>query len=285
MRLKVACAQIAPALAKVGENLDLIADTILQASAEMIDLVVFPESAVSGYFLEGGVLECALSSAELREALAGRLVSLDRPIDCVVGFYETFEGKLYNSAVYLACRPGETVVVHTYRKFFLPTYGVFDEQRFVAEGRELGVFETRFGKVGIMICEDVWHSIMPTLHAVAGATLFIVPSASPGRGFSGDTVGNIELYRRLIKTITEEHGVFCVNAQLCGFESGKGFVGGSCIYDPFGNELASSPILEPHLLLANLDFDQLEIARSKAPMLSDLMNSWSALKRIAEKLD
>ena len=65
---------------------------------------------------------------------------------------------------------------------FLPTYGVFDEERFVEAGRSVQAFDTRWGRAAILICEDAWHSFTPMLAALDGAQLIIVPSASPARG-------------------------------------------------------------------------------------------------------
>src|SRR5688572_2347606 len=205
MRFTVACAQMAPQKAELEANLDKIADLIAQASGEGADLVVFPEASTTGYFLEGGVVELALSARELAEAIGKRLEGkLDRETDALVGFYESDSGNLYNACAYMTLRPGtiesqhQPAVVHVYRKFFLPTYGVFDEERFVGRGRELGVFETRFGRMGVLICEDVWHSMLPALCAVRGAQTILVPSASPGRGFSGESIGNLDRYRRML---------------------------------------------------------------------------------------
>src|SRR5688572_18877451 len=99
MRFTVACAQMAPQKAELEANLDKIADLIAQASDEDADLVVFPEASTTGYFLEGGVVELALSSTELAEALQMRLTNrLEREVDALVGFYESDSGNLYNSA-------------------------------------------------------------------------------------------------------------------------------------------------------------------------------------------
>jgi predicted amidohydrolase len=178
MAFTVACAQFAPRKAAVAQNLDRIAEIVLQAQDEQIDLLVFPETATSGYFLEGGVLDAALTSnqllAEISRRLGGRLT---RPMDLVLGFYQNADGNLYNSAGYFELGENGIGLIHTYRKFFLPTYGVFDEERFVSRGRDLGVFETRFGRVALMICEDVWHSILPALCAAAGAQMAVVPRA------------------------------------------------------------------------------------------------------------
>jgi predicted amidohydrolase len=286
MAFKVACAQFAPFKAEVERNLDSIAEIVLQAHGEFADLVLLPEASTSGYFLEGGVLESSLTSAQLTSALWARLGNnLTRPLDVVLGFYENFEGTLFNSAAYVELSPDGARLVGVYRKFFLPTYGVFDEERFVSRGRELGVFETRLGKIAVLICEDVWHGLLPTLCAVNGAQLILVPAASPGRGFSGVDVENHDRYRRLFRGISEEHGVFCASAQLCGFEGGKGFIGGSMIVDPFGKVLAEAPVAEPYLLLADIDPYLVAISRAQSPLLSDLQSVWEDIRRLVAKSD
>jgi len=281
MAFRIACAQFAPTKARVDENLDAIAEIVLQAQSEAADLVVLPEASTSGYFLEGGVLEAALTKeallARLGERLAGKL---RRPIDVVLGFYQTWDGTLYNSAAYLTFGPDSQAIVGVYQKFFLPTYGVFDEERFVTSGRDFGIFDTRFGRVAILICEDVWHGVLPTLCAVNGAQLVIVPAASPARGFSGHEIENHDRYRRLFRAISEEHAVFCASAQLIGFEGGKGFVGGSMVVDPFGTVLAEAPVAEPALLVADVDLDLVGIARAQSPLLSDLRSQWESVKRL-----
>ncbi|MBI3721220.1 MAG: beta-ureidopropionase, partial [Fimbriimonas ginsengisoli] len=168
-----------------------------------------------------------------------------------------------------------------YRKFFLPTYGVFDEERFVSRGRELGVFDTSLGRIGVLICEDVWHSVLAALLALRGAQVVVVPSASPARGFSGELPDNLERYERMLRAVSEEHGVWCLNCQLCGFEGGKGFVGGSSVVDPFGRVAARSPVMDEHVLLAEIDLDQVQLARSQTPLVSDLQSAWGDVKRLA----
>jgi Predicted amidohydrolase len=281
MPLTVACAQIAPMKAEVSCNLDKIAEVALQASSEGADLVLFPEASTTGYFLEGGVLESSLTQEELCQQLGQRLTDkLSKPLDLALGFYENAEGQLFNAAAYIEITREGPRLRGSYRKFFLPTYGVFDEERFVTPGRQLGVFETRLGKMGLLICEDTWHSILPTLTALAGAQILLVPTASPARGFGESQIGNLDRYQRLLRGVSEEHGIFCVNSQLCGFEGGKGFVGGSMVIDPMGKVLLQSPVAEEHLLMAELDMELIRIARAQSPLISDLRTAWGEIRQI-----
>ena len=286
MAFTVACAQFAPEKAEVDRNLDTIAEIVVQAHAEGAELLVLPETATSGYFLEGGVLESSLTKSELVDALWNRLRGkLKRPVDVCFGFYLNEEGNLYNAAVYLEFNPEGPRVVGLYRKFFLPTYGVFDEERFVSRGRDVCVMDTRLGRVAILVCEDVWHSIMPTLCAVRGAQILVVPSASPARGFTGSSIDNLQRYKRLFQAISEEHGLWCLNAQLVGFEGGKGFIGGSSVVDPLGREIGAAPVADPHLLLAEIDLELVAIARAQSPLLSDLQSCWQDIRRLVAASD
>ena len=283
MAFTVAIVQFAPDKGKLAKNLDRMAGNILQAVEEGAELIVFPETAATGYFLEGAVVELAMSGEDLAKEFAARLAGkLNRAVSIVTGFYEAAGGNLYNSAAYLTATPDGVSVEKTYQKFFLPTYGVFDEERFVSRGKNLGLLQTNWGKAAMLICEDVWHSILPTLCAVSGATMMIVPSASPARGFQGETVENADRYERLVRAISEEHGTYVILAQLVGFEGGKGFVGGSIITDPFGQVLVKGPIGDEALLLATIDLDLVQIARAKTPLISDLQSAWSNVKTIVE---
>ncbi|MCX7801042.1 MAG: hypothetical protein N2109_11965 [Fimbriimonadales bacterium] len=286
MALRVAVAQIAPEKGELSRNLDRIADAVAQAADEGSDWVVFPETATTGYFLEGGVAELAMRGEELAHELDARLTGrLRRPIDASIGYYERHLGELFNSVAYVEFGAGAARLLGSYRKFFLPTYGVFDEQRFVGAGHRVDVLETRFGRVGHLICEDVWHSLMPALVAVKGAQLIAVPAASPARGFAGPRIENLDRYERMVRALCEEHGVFCVNAQLVGFEGGKGFVGGSMVVDPFGRVVASAPVGEEALLIADLDLDWIEIARSQTPLISDLRERLPDLLRLFGEIE
>ena len=286
MAFTVACAQFAPEKAEVDKNLDTIAEIVVQAHGEGAELLVLPEASTSGYFLEGGVLEASLTRVQLVDGLRNRLRGkLSRPVDVVLGFYLNDEGNLYNAAAYLQIDPEGPQVLGLYRKFFLPTYGVFDEERFVSRGRDLCVVDTRLGRIGVLVCEDVWHAIMPTLCAVRGAQLLAVPSASPARGFGGPVIENLDRYRRLFRSISEEHGLWCVNAQLVGFEGGKGFVGGSSVIDPTGRMCGEAPIAEPHLLLADVDLELVALARAQSPLLSDLQGVWESVRRLVAETE
>jgi N-carbamoylputrescine amidase len=271
--VRVAIVQTKPAKGRYQENLRAAAAAFAQLAGDAPDLIVFPEAAFTGYFLEGAVYDLALPAQRFARDLARawRDACGERPVDLVAGFYENDDGTYYNSAIYLRVERGGEQIVHLHRKMFLPTYGVFDEERFLSRGRKLGVFETGFGRMSMLICEDAWHAIVPTLAAIKGARILIVPSASPGRGIEGDgELSSITQWREVLRQAAIEHGVYVIYAALTGFEGGKGMTGSSCVIDPRGEVIVAAPPLEACIVRAELDLREIELARAGLPLLGDL---------------
>src|SRR3954469_1354989 len=286
--IRLALSQFRPTKGEYSENVARIGAVITQAAQldPKPDLVVFPETATSGYFVEGGVKELAVTAGTLARDLSA---AYEGPaIDVTVGFYERFQNHIYNSALYVTLHKQKPQIRHVHRKVFLPTYGVFDEERFVDRGQD-GVrsFETGWGgTAAILICEDAWHSLAATVAALEGAQLLIVPSASPARGLGeeddckGETLpASVVRWERIVRGIAEEHGVFVALANLVGFEGGKGFPGASAIIDPTGRVTARGPLFEEALLTADIDLDSLTTARSDSPLLADLQSALPVLTR------
>jgi len=278
MKVHIAAIQLKPKKGDYAFNIGQIGDAFEQIEEERlpVDVITLPETATSGYFLQGGVHEVARPQevvfADLQAEYTRRLGPDAPERDIVVGFYELFEGNYYNSYLYATLGGGAAGIRHTHRKFFLPTYGVFDEERFVSRGSTIEAFATRFGRVAMLICEDLWHSITGTIAALKGAKILYVGVASPGRGFAGERVENLSKWRVLIANTADEHGIFVVSTNLVGFEGGKGFIGGSAIVGPFGNVLVEGPVAQEGIVLGVLDMEDIDIARANSPILADLQS-------------
>ena len=276
--LRLAIAQLRPHKGAYEENLCRLGAYLREAGgwAEPPDLVVAPEAALTGYFLEGGVRDLAVPAEQLFEDLSRQHRDAKAPpLDVALGFYELHQNRLYNSALYARLGDGDAGIRHIHRKVFLPTYGVFDEERFVEAGRSVQAFDTTWGRAAILICEDAWHSFTPMLAALDGAQLIIVPSASPARGPvpGEDGAGrpaSLARWSRIVQDMAGEHGVFVALAQLVGFEGGKAFPGGSLVATPRGEVIAEGPIFEEALVPAHLDFEEITRARTDLPLLADL---------------
>lgn len=278
--LRLRLVQMRPAKGRPDENLARIRDEIAQSGDASV--VVFPETALTGYFIEGGVLEGARSVDEVAQGLGP--TGPGSP-DVVIGFYERWRSGLFNSVAWFEAGADAYRAVHVHRKLFLPTYGLFDEARFVAAGSHARAFDTRFGRVGLLICEDLWHSLPATILALDGAELLVVASAAPARDFSARSAGalsgdldssgnagpgNVARWHRLARTTAEEHGIFVAVSQLVGSEGGKLLSGASVVVAPDGATLATGPLFEPGHAEATLDGRRILRTRAGAPLLFDL---------------
>ncbi|HEX9309238.1 MAG TPA: NAD+ synthase [Gemmatimonadaceae bacterium] len=258
------------------------------------DVAVFAETALTGYFVEGGVRDVAISAGALARDLQAQyasVVTTPRTLDVCIGFYEVWNNAFYNSALYVTLNggSGEPVIRHVHRKLFLPTYGLFDEERFVDRGFEVRAFDTDWGRAAVLICEDAWHSLTGTVAALDGASIVFVVSASPARGVwaredEGQVPANLKRWERLARDIAEEHGVFVALVNLVGTEGGKTFSGGSIICGPHGDIRAQAPLWDEAILTVSFDPQDLTRARSDAPLLTDLQTMMPHLMRTVDRI-
>lgn len=256
--------QFSPALGDVPANLETMIEMIHEAERDSVDLLLFPELALTGYGLKDLVPDCAIGLAS-REMRALREAS--RMVSVGFGFVEETEDHLfYNSAAYL--EHGE--IVHIHRKVHLPTYGLFEEGRYFAAGESVRSFPTRFGRFALLVCEDIWHLPIPYLAALDGAQAILALAASPTRAVGGEgKAKNTIAWERLLLTYASTLTVFLMYANRSGFEDGVGFWGGSEIVTPSGEILVKGAYHEPDRPTAIVDFDLVRRERIHTPLLRD----------------
>lgn len=280
MAIQIAVAQCTPRKGDYAGNLKRLREVFAQVDAldPRPQLLCLPESALTGYFLEGGVRDVAVTAGtlarDLNQAYRGS-VRGGRQLDVALGFYEVWQHKLYNSSLYATVGAAEPIVRHVHRKIFLPTYGLFDEERFVERGREIRAFDTGFGRVAMLVCEDAWHSLTGTIAALDGAQLILLHAAPPARGpwpqdANGGVPASVNRWERLARDIAEEHGVYVALANLVGSEGGKMFPGASMIMGPKGDLRIRGPLWEEALVTSLVDFDDVTRARTDMPLVADL---------------
>ena len=282
MSVQLAVAQFTPKKGDYRANLGRLGEIFAQVDAlePRPQLLTLPESALTGYFLEGGVREVALTAGTLANdlnELYRSTVRSPRMLDVALGFYEEYQNRLYNSALYVTLGGGEPVVRHVHRKIFLPTYGMFDEERFVERGREVRAFDTDWARVAILVCEDAWHSITGTIAALDGAQVILLLAAPPARGPWAAQPGSdpgvpasVNRWERLARDIAEEHGVFVILSNLVGSEGGKMFPGASTVMGPKGDLRVRGPLWEQALVTSAIDFDDVTRSRADMPLIADL---------------
>ena len=266
MKVTIALAQIATKLGDVNANLEKHLELTRQAVSAGVDLIVFPELSLTGYCLQDLVPTVA-HEASADDPVFKPLLEASQKLDMVVGFVDSdSRHRFFIAAAYLS--GGK--VVHVHHKAYLPTYGLFDEGRFFAWGDSVRAFDTRFGRMGILICEDFWHASPPYLLWLDGADIFLFTSASPGRGLSSqpllDSARWVEDINRAYAGLFTS---FVVHANRAGYEDGLNFWGGSTIYDPNGSLVLQCPYHTEALQISEIDLNQLHRTRARLPVLRD----------------
>lgn len=263
--MNLALAQINTKLGDVNANLEKHLALAKQAAASGADLLIFPELSLTGYVLQDIAADVARPASET-DSVFKPLLDASRSLDLLVGFVEMdTRYRFFISAAYLSA--GE--IVHVHRKVHLPTYGIFDESRYFAAGDNFKAFDTRFGRVGVLICEDFWHVSSPYLLWMDGADLFYLTSASPGRGITDEILGSAQWVQDINRAYSGLFTSFFAHSNRVGFEDGLNFFGGSTVYDPDGRQIARAPYNDESLTLAEIDLAQLRRTRTRLPLLRD----------------
>lgn len=264
--LTLALAQINTCLGDVPANLEKHLALIQEARQQGADLIVFPELSLTGYVLQD-LTSAVAHRPTPDDPIFAPLLEASQGIDLVVGFVdEDRRHRFFIAAAYLS----QGQVVHVHHKVYLPTYGLFDEGRFFAWGDSLRAFDTRFGRMGILICEDFWHASPPYLLWLDGADLLLLTSASPGRGLTAEAkLESARWVEHINQAYASLFTSFIVHANRVGYEDGLNFWGGSTAYDPDGELIAQAPYHQEALTLAQIDLNQLHRTRSRLPLLRD----------------
>lgn len=266
MKLSIALAQINTVLGNVPRNLEKHLAYVDQAQAAGADLLIFPELSLTGYVLQD-LASTVACHPTADDAIFRPLLDASHKLDLMVGFVEEdARNRFYIAAAYLS--RGE--VLHVHHKIYLPTYGMFDESRFFAWGDSVSAFDTRFGRVGMLICEDFWHASPPYLLWLDGADVFLLHSASPGRGLNDAPV--LESGRwvnHILRAYSSLFTSFVVHTNRVGFEDGLNFWGGAAVYDPNGELMGQGPLHEEALTVLEVDLNQLHRTRARLPLLRD----------------
>jgi predicted amidohydrolase len=277
MDFTVALAQIKPKLGCLDDNMALIEAAIEKGISDGAHLIVFPELALTGYFLKDLVPDVAIG---LEAPQIARLKLLSRRISIAIGLVEvTADYRFFNTALYLE----EGEILHLHRKVYLPTYGLFDEQRYLARGERFRAFDTRFGRFGMLICEDMWHLSAPYILAMDGATTLICLSSSPGRGVSeAEGLGSAAAWQKLTSTTAMFLNCRVFYCNRVGYEDGINFWGGSEVIAPSGEVTSRGKLLEEDFVLGKVDEGALRRERIFSPMMRDenLAVTVRELKRI-----
>ena len=266
MKHTIVLAQMNTKLGDVAANLERHLALIAEAEAGGAELVVFPELSLTGYALQDLAASVATRPSK-DDPTFGPLLEASRRLDLMVGFVdEDPRHRFYIASAYLS--GGE--VLHVHHKVYLPTYALFDEGRYFAWGDSVRAFDTRFGRVGMLICEDFWHMSPPYLLWLDGADMLLLHSASPARGMSqAPFLASMQSVSQLASIYAGMFTCFVAHANRVGFEDGLNFFGGSAVFDPDGEQQVSAPFMDEALVFTQVDTNQLHRSRARLPLLRD----------------
>ena len=239
---RIALAQINPIVGDITTNTSMILDYVQRAQKLNVDLVAFPELAITGYPPEDLLFKKSFIQANV--AAMNSIVEASEDVAVVVGYVEQDGIDLFNSAA-LGYRGR---YIDSYRKIFLPNYGVFDEERYFKKGDVCPVYEINGTQVGINICEDIWYPMGPTvLQCGAGAEVIININASPFH--AGKRIER----EAMLSDRSSTHQVFLGYANTVGGQDELVFDGSSVIVDNDGHIITRGISFDEDLIVADLD--------------------------------
>lgn len=256
---RLAVLQFAPVLRDVAGNAARIARASAEAGA---DLLLTPELSLTGYDLRD---DAALMGRpiETGESFSGVFGCDVGPGNILVGAVQQSASAIpYNSALLVS--DGTIRFVH--RKIYLPTYGMFDEGRYFGRGQHVDTFELNGWRIGVLICEDFWHPMLPYLQSLQGVHALLVMAAAPGRGVrqggeGGGFFASSDAWERIARAYAQLYGIYVVVCNRCGVEGAVTFGGESFVVAP-DTTVAARAGIDEEILNIELSADAISSART-----------------------
>lgn len=285
--MRVAVCQTSPQLMDINANIEDVVTKINLCKEKGANLIVFPELALTGYFVGSSYHEVALKvdSPEIK-----RIAAVTKGTAAIVGFIEESKSmNFYNSS--LIAVDGEVVFVT--RKLNLPNYGVFEERKFFSSGKQIKIFRLFGFNIAVFICNDLWHPSLPYLGVTQKADLFVSVFNS-SEGSMSDEFSNIESWEIINKFYSRIFGIYNICANRVGkespfekrhFEDEKPlkankkkkikdepratykFWGGSEIINPFGQQIYKAKLYEEDIIFGGIEKDLLRKKKIILPYL------------------
>lgn len=264
--MKVLLGQLAPELGDKEKNISKIKEAIEGRGA---DLALFGETFLTGYM-------CRSDFGRLAEPFDGESVSAISKISesngthIIFGMPELDEKTkvIYNSSI-LVSPDGD---VQVYRKLHLATFGPFEEGLYFGKGSELPLFETKIGRIGPLICFDVFFPELAKIYALQGADMIAHISASPS--------SSRPMFEKVIPARAVENTLFMLYCNLVGTELNVVFHGGSHVVGPRGDEKVKGKYFEEDIVECEIDLKELEPSREMRPTIKE--TRFDVLKKIKD---
>ncbi len=257
MKFTLALAQIDSVPGDIAKNIKKHIEYIRKAKVGGADLIVFPELSLTGYSIKDANWDSALRVTNI--SILQPIIDESNDIAILVGCVEESGNYGIHNSAFLF-QHGAVNSVH--RKVYLPTYGMFEELRHFLPGSSVKAFDSAVGRIGVIICEDLWHLPLPYLLAKDGADVIIGMAASPTR-LSGEQAQmknahvNSEQHKAYARLLSS-YIVFC---NRVGYEDGINFWGGSEVITPNGEVMVQAKLFDEDLIFSEIDDNEVRRAR------------------------
>jgi len=255
--MKTALISMRPKILDKKANLKKMEQHIKKTKA---DLYIFGELSLTGYPIKDELRDTA-------ETINGpsikHMQKLAKKNKCYIVFGmpikdNKVEGLIHNSAI-LIHPNGKT---DHYNKWFLPTFGPFEEKIFFDQGEQTPIIKTKHGKIGLVICYDIFFPELFKAYSLQGADLIIILSATPSV--------NRKYFETLIPARAVENTTFIIYVNIVGTQEDLVFFGGAQAYDPLGNLIKKAPYFKESIITFDIDFKQIKLARANRPVIRDI---------------
>jgi len=274
--VKIGLGQIITRLGDVEGNKKRIIEALEQGKEEGVDIVVFPELSTLGF----GSGDIYLDKVDENLKALDEIVEKTKELNLwsIVGFVDKDDlGFFYNAAALI----GKGKIVGKYYKTQLVNYRLFDEKRYFKPGCSLPVFETPFGKIGILICEDVWFPEPSRAMTFRGANFLVVLSASPYDR------GKDEIWEDYLKVRVYDNILPVVFINQAGVQDGVTYWGGSMIIDAEAKIVTRAKLLEPDFAVGEINLEEslklrrrdIRIREVRKEILEDLLKAFEEMKK------
>jgi predicted amidohydrolase len=277
--LRVALAQIDCVLGDTDKNLRKAIEIVAEAKSRGADLTVFPELSLSGYALEELDDDVAI---EAQGETISSLAEAAGEMAVVVGFCE--EGQRFqnfNSAAYLE----GGVLRHLHRKLYLPNYRIYEERKHYNPGQSMRAFDTGFGRMAILICNDAWQTFLPFIAVQDGAQVLIIPADSGSYPSYPELLDTRNYWRGITRFYARMLESYVIFVNRVGKQDNVDFWGYSHVVDPWGTVVAEAPLHEEALITADIDLSNVRRRRREVPLVKEARLALLAreVNRLAEE--
>lgn len=255
--MKLALVSMRPEIGNKNNNIKKIKNYIKKTKS---DFYVFGEMTLTGYPLKDEIRD---NVETINGPSIKKLKQISKQNNCYLVFGmplkdKKIEGLNHNSAVLI--HPNGKV--DTYDKWFLPTFGPFEEKIFYDAGESLNIFNTKYGKVGLLVCYDLFFPEISKAYSQLGADMIICISASPST--------TRKYFETILPARAIENTVFMIYSNIVGTQEELVFWGGSQVYDPLSNLLVKGNYFKENIVSCEIDLEKIKTARANRPVIRDI---------------